>query len=281
MNMETLKDLAADAAAAPPTDKTEAAAEDQLSPREEMAVASAKGWVPKGAFKGDPAKWVDHKTFLERAENEMPLLKASMRRLQKQNDDLHGLLKKVVSSNKEQQDRAVAQEIAKLKAEKKEAVKEGDVDKVDAIDAEIEKAKTKKVDAAEERKSNNGLSEEDSEAMNEWLDDNKWFKTDVRLNKYAEGVWTEFGKENKNGFNDKSLKEQLKIIAREVKAEFPAKFAKPKEPNAVEGGGGSGKLGAGNKGYDDLPAEAKAICDDLIKSKVIKNRAEYMKDYRF
>src|SRR5258708_39582765 len=54
--------------------------QDQVT-AEEKAEAGTHGWVDKPDFKGDPAKWVDAKTFLERGQTFIPFLKAESGRL--------------------------------------------------------------------------------------------------------------------------------------------------------------------------------------------------------
>lgn len=282
--MTVLADVAA-AVAAAGDDKTKVPAADSAAPPAEIdadtrAAASARGWVPKKHFKGDPERWVDADKFLERAENEMPLLKARNKKLEKQMAEMQGLLTRVVKSNKEQQDRAVSQALAELEAKKETAIKEGDVAEVKKIDKKIDETKKTVTDDEPAAKSGD-FSAEDKKAFNAWLEKNEWFKTDKRLKKFAEGVWAELA-ETDDDWDDKSLEDQLKAIGKEVRKEFPHKFqTKPKDPSAVEGGSGSLGGGAGKKTYADLPPEAKTICDDLIRSKVIKNRDEYLKDYRW
>lgn len=242
-----------------------------------LSAASARGWVPKKHFKGDPEKWIDADKFLERAENELPLVKARNKKLEKQVSDLTALVGRVVKSNKEQQDRAVQQALAELEAKKETAIKEGDVDEVRKIDKKIDKAKA---EAKEDEPAPDSGKAAIPEEFTEWVGKNKWFKESPRMRKYAEGVWDEL--KGDEDFSELPLEDQLKRITKEVKAQFPDKFqSKPKEPSAVEGGSGTLGGGGGKKGYADLPPEAKAICDDLIRSKVIKNRDEYLKDYRW
>lgn len=277
--------------AAPPADPKQTekpeGEDQQLTEREVKAAASARGWVPKGAFKGDPDKWIDAPAFLERAENEMPLLKANLRKMEKQYEEsrketkkLHELLKDVVANTNAQADRAVEQAIAKLKEERKQAAKEGDTDKVERLSEQIEDVKaTKPVKA--EKKEEKPEPTQLPEEFNDWLDENKWFKESKRMNKYAEGVWQEAVESNEAGFNSLSLKAQLAFITKEVKKEFPDKFGNPRrrEAAAVEGAG-NGNMRGGGKGYEDLPQEAKDICNKLVAQKVL-TRDEYVKNYRW
>lgn len=287
MTTTALAEVAA-AAADPvkPADDKKSDAPAALTPDDldVRAAASARGWVPKKAFKGDPERWVDADKFLERAENEMPLLKARNKKLEKDMAEMRGLVTRVVKNTKAQADRAVAQAIAELEAKKETAIKEGDVAEVKKLDKKIDETKKSAADDDGDdepaAKKGGDLSDDDKRAYNAWAKDNPWFKTDKRLTKFAEGVFMELA-ESDEDWDDKTLAQQLKAVAKEVKKEFPHKFAqtKQKEPPAVEGGGGS-LGGDGKKGYADLPAEAKQICDDMVRQKIM-TREQYLKEYRW
>ena len=42
------------------------------------------GWVPQEEFRGDPGKWVDAETFVERGHTIMPILKSNNKKLEEQ-----------------------------------------------------------------------------------------------------------------------------------------------------------------------------------------------------
>ncbi|MDE2106523.1 MAG: hypothetical protein KGL39_55425, partial [Patescibacteria group bacterium] len=59
--------------------------------------AGAMGWVPQEKFRGDPEKWVDAETFVQRGEQVMPILKHNNEKLQAEIASLKGELGKVTS----------------------------------------------------------------------------------------------------------------------------------------------------------------------------------------
>lgn len=251
------------------------------TPQEEKAIASKLGWVPLKFFKGSKENWVDYDAYLERAHTEMPLLKRTNKKLEKQIGDMHALLKNVVASNQQQADRAVASALAKLKAEKSDAVLEGDPQKVAAIDDKIDKVKEEAATIA--RAPVQPQKPEVPEAYLEWVDDNPWFKESPRMRKFSEGVWDEIMEDAK--LAKLPLEDQLKRVTKEVKAQFPDKFGNPRrrEASAVEGGAGNGARNGGESGksFSDLPPDTQKTCDDLIRLKVIKSRQAYLDTYRW
>lgn len=262
-----------------PETKPEAEAEEQFSEAEVKAMATRAGWTPKKYFKGDPANWLTAEQYMERAHTEMPIMRSALKKFERETVQLQALVRRLVDSNKQQQDRAVEQAIAKLKAERKEAAKEGDDAKVEAISDQIDKAKEAKPNGKTEEPAKVEIPEE----FTEWVKDNQWFKTSKRMNKFAEGVWQELVESNDGGFNNETLGRQLALVTKEVKKEFPDKFGNPKrrEPAAVEGSGNGIGRGGSGKTFDDLPADHKALCDDLVRQKYIKSRADYLRDYKW
>jgi hypothetical protein len=60
----------------------------QSGERDYDAEARSRGWAPEEEFKGDKARWVDAKTFVERTDTMMPLLKADRDRLKRELADI-------------------------------------------------------------------------------------------------------------------------------------------------------------------------------------------------
>lgn len=250
---------------------------EQVSEEDIKRLASQRGWMPKKYFKGDPDNWVGPEEYLEKAENEMPLLKATLRKIERENKELKGLMKRVVESTSAQAERAVKEAISQLEAKRDEAIQNADTEGVKRIDRqikEVEQSAPKKnghdTDAAQQQ-------QPDPEAV-EWMNKNPWFKSDAKMRAYSYGVWEEIEMDPEN--SEKSTSEKLRLVTKEVKSRFPEKFSNPRrrEPSAVEGGTGAVKLKG--KSYDDLPAEAKAICDDLVRQKIL-SKADYVKNYQW
>ena len=77
------------------------------------------------------------------------------------------------------------------------------------------------------------------------------------------------------GYRDAAL---VKEVDARVRAKFPNLYKNPNRdlPGAVEGA--TQRQARSGKTYSDLPADAKAICDDFVKGKVLTREA-YVKEF--
>jgi hypothetical protein len=223
------------------------------------------GWTPKEQFKGDPEKWVDAAEFVRRGEEFVPFLKANNKALERQIKDLTKTVKNLADHNAKTDERAYARALKDLKAEQAAAVAAGDVDAVDQITDEIAALATAKAAKPSE-------SDDFGETFAAWKAENKWYDSDPALQEAAFGIAEKLRQEGK------TPAEQLPLVATRIKQLFPEKFENPRrrEAGAVEGGSTARR--SGSKGYSDLPADAKAMCDDFVKRGIL-TREKYIKDF--
>jgi hypothetical protein len=253
--------------------------------------ATKGGWCPQEEWKGDPDKWVDAKTFVERGEKFAGQMK-------QQRDELHNEVESLKSEISKQQEsfaefqkfteearkREIAQlekdhqsQLKSLKEQKKEALKDGDADRVIELDDEIDDLKDVHKKSMEEKasesKEDKSTDKPDDRIFQEWVKENEWYTNNVKLRSFANGYGGEIeGKYVGKEFLDKILEK--------VKSEFPEEFEnKNRDRSDVEGGsGGNHKKG---KTYDDLPQEAKQACDKFVKTIPGFTVEKYLKDYEW
>lgn len=118
--------------------------------------ARAMGWKPLDEYRGDPRKWTDYPEFIRKGEEELPVLRDNNRRM---SDRLARLepevtnLRTTVADQKTAIDAAVAlakraddrgyqRALQELKDRQKAAVREGDEEAFDEVQAEIEAMET-------------------------------------------------------------------------------------------------------------------------------------------
>jgi len=256
------------------------------NPPEEPEVeqkARSMGWVPKDEFRGDPDKWVEAERFVERGENELPILRERYRNLDKQLKETQDTLKKLAEHHHKVSEREYSRAYEDLKRQRAEAIASGDSQAFEKADSDLEKLRENKpeqVDGPDEKH-----TPEDEAYFNQWMNDNKWYQTDSAMAGAADAVGQELYNE---GYRGKAL---LDNITKRVKAEFPQKFKNPKREgaNSVEGAP-SGSRKQSGKGYADLPPDAKQACDKFVKQGVFmgengkplpqdKAREQYVKEY--
>lgn len=240
--------------------------------RDYEAEARAHGWTPKDDFKGDTSKWVDAETFAKRADEVMPFLKKQNGALKRELDDLKRTVKQASAFYEKAEERAYTRALSDLEAKHAAAVETGDVKAASAAVKEMREleadavankpaAETPADDAAERKK------------ITDWIEVTPWYGPDEQRTKYADVVADNLGPALKYpGGTEAWLGELERRVER--------KFAE-KKPSPVAGGGNRPSGAAGTHSFNDLPAAAKAQCDRFIKQGVIKDRAQYVKDYQW
>jgi hypothetical protein len=253
--------------------------------------ATKQGWLPKEDWDGPEDKWVDAKTFVERGESILPILRKNYRELQKELRRLESKLGESAEANKkfgkyhqDLVDRLKKQhevEVKTLKSEMRQAVMDGDTDKYDQLEAKMEVLQENQPSPEPTPDKTSAGMPDIAQIQQQWLSDgNDWFLKDPELYMYAfnTGEFLARTQPNLTG------RAQLDEVTRLTKERFPEKFGnrRRQEPGAVAGGeiyadGGSRR---GKKSYDNLPADAKAACDMYV-SQGILTKEQFVKDFEW
>lgn len=276
--------------------------EVQSDPKIE-AKATSMGWVPQEKFRGDTSKWVDAQTFVERGEQFMPLLKANNRRLEEQH---HATLQEVQRLNslleasqtaiaelKEFHDadtrRAVEATKRRLLSELTAAKKDGDVEAEVQLTDELSQVNAALKEEPKKQEKPAAKSDEPKidPAFTAWQsrEENAWFGKDRRKTTLAIAIAQELRQAG-----DRTVGEAFyEKVSEELAATLGTKREAEDEdrPASKVGGsrGGSGNGGSsGGKAYKDLPADAKAACQQqgsklVGEGKAFKTQAEWQTYY--
>lgn len=244
--------------------------------------ARRMGWVDKEEFRGDEKLWVDAERFVERGENELPIMRE---RLKKMDGSVVSLTGKVSSLTKtlndvqkfysDSEERAYNRALKEITDKQREAVEEKDIEGFDALEKEKEElAKTKPVAPA----AVDPAEAEEQEVFDGWRADNAWFDEDLESQQYAVHI-ARFLEDNK-GLKGRALYDE---VTKEVKGKFPDKFENKKrqEPTAVIDADTEVAPKKGKRTYANLPAEAKAECDRFVKEIPEFTKEEYLKHYEW
>lgn len=276
------------------------------------AQAREMGWRPKDEFKGAEEKWVDAKTFVERGEHVLPIVKATADRLRKENTALHNRQveleaavldgqKAITALEKYHQD-DVKQKVDKARADLREqlkvAIKEGDADgQADATVAlsKLDAAETAAIDrddvkgAATTTTSKPVPKDYTKEPeFIEWFEENPWFGKDKARSAIAYQVSIDVRNDNPNLKGKAFLDKVAEETAKEVTRLGGGRQAARKVEGGKGGAGGNSGGNGGGKTWADLPAEAKTACTSYEQDLVGPNRryksqadwrASYVKQY--
>lgn len=244
--------------------------------------ARMMGWIPKEEFTGDPETWVDAETFVKQAEERMPLLKATLRKLEKklseQSRQMAAMQKDFqafVEMSRKAQENAYLRALAELRSELKEAVEDRDSEKFEQLQRQYEQLLVQHPAFTGKQPQQEYFSQE---VFDEWESQNPWYKTEPEMREYAQFVDAKLAVE----MPWLNQKERLEEITRRTRKQFPSYFS-PRPRRTVESVSGEKPTSRG-KSYDDLPPEAKAVCDRLCRMKrhdgsPLMTREEYVKTY--
>jgi hypothetical protein len=247
------------------TPPTEPVVEQPAAPNFEE-LAAAEGWVPQDQWTGDPNEWRPAKEFVDRGK--------LFKKIDEQNRKLKRLEQGVEEFRKHhEQVRKIEYERAlnHLKAQKKEALLEGDADAVIDIDEKI--ADTK---AAQKQAAAQPQVQEDSQpdpAFTAWIQRNQWYGKDKAMKAVADAVAYEIAGEG--------VREPAKILAeveKRVRQEFPHKFTNPnrERASAVEG---STNRGTSNRDTVQLSDDERRVMQKIVATGIM-TKEQYLKEYK-
>lgn len=243
-----------------------AAKEPQYSDTEQKAIA--QGWVPEDQYSGT-GKWRSAEEFLDRGE-----LFSKIDDLNRRNRTLETTVHEVKRHYKKMAEAEYNRALRDLRTQKKDAMDNGDSERVIEIDEAIQTTKTQAAQELRKLDEPAALPQENPVFV-VWQNRNSWYTQDRAMKIFADTLGEELVL--KHGMNDP--KEILVEIERQVKKEFQHKFNNPsrKAPGSVEGGGKQG----GGKSDDSfaLSAEETQVMNKFIKHGVM-TKAEYIAEIK-
>lgn len=268
---------------------------------EVQARAEKMGWIPPARFKGDPEQFVDADAYIERGETVLPIVKAQNRKLELELASLRNseaaLKAAVAQANEaiaEMQERhsvetqkAIENARREVKAQLAAASEAGDHAGVAELTDKLTQMKTAEEEAANAKPPKAApAAYVPPPELTEWNAENSWFGTDKRKTALALGIAQELreGGEKSVGreFFDKVSRE-LDAMLGGTKSEDSSVAATSKVEGARNGSDADSRAG-GRKGFNSLPADAKAACDADARqfvgpNKRYKTQAEWRARY--
>jgi len=259
--------------------------------------ARRMGWRPQEEFRGDPVRWTDAKTFIERGENELPVLRERYRTL----DDRYGKLQteqeatrkevsEVRKSAKEMQETLLefrerskrAEEMAysrartDLESRMAVAVEQADANGYNRAKMELDRLNDaerqsmrvpepprredppqNRTDTAQNRAETPPGSQTVDPAVEQWVSENQWFTVNRGMAGYATAEFQTL-REQRPGV---PVRELLDEVRERVKTTWPAAFDNPRRKDPATVNQPSGQTAPRRKGpppFAQWPADAKA-----------------------
>lgn len=250
---------------------------DAPNPSAEIEAAAAKGgWTPKDQWNGKPEEWLDAPQFVLKGAEILPEVRKALKEARDENKGIKKTLSDLHSHLTRTETRMYEKARKDLEAELDQHTLDGNVAGVRAVTKDLEDL-AKDVAAGKAvapANPSDPLSDPAFAARFEtWREENPWYETDAEMTDYVLGLGNRLAREGL------TPAQQLVEGAKRVKAAFPHKFKNPNRdlPAAVEGAGGA-RPKAG-KTFNDLPADAKAMCLSFEKDIKGFKREQYVKDY--
>lgn len=244
---------------------------EAMSDDELLTEAMKQGYNPdyEGTNKKSP------KEYLQVAYDHNKVLKERNENLSQQNDELlsqvenlNRQMERVLQFTQEQKQKAVDAAVRKLKADRREAINDGDTELVERIDEQIEQEK--KV----AKPDNNPI-------LDAWLAQNPWYSRDEELGLEADIIAKQLQDTGRFTATEQDYQKLLNLVSKKTKEKFPDKFKNPRKDDApdVESARQSSVNGS-KKTYADLPPEAKKACDEFVADKIM-SREQYIELYEW
>jgi len=237
--------------------------------------AKRMGWVPEENFKGDKERWIDADKFVERGENELPIMRERMRKMDGTivglNSTISGMRETFGKFQEHQAGvakRAYDRALKDIANRQREAVEKGDTDSFDKAEKEKEDL-VLEVPVVDIPVDNQAAQVE----FNQWVAGNAWFN-EPDLQKYASTISVYL--QDQSGLTGVKLYDEVK---KEVQLRFPDRF-KSERPTAVVGDG-EAPVKPGKRTFNNLPKDAQESCKQFIKEIPGYTKEQYLKDYQW
>jgi hypothetical protein len=238
--------------------------------------AKGMGHIPKEEFRGDPEKWVDAEKYVERAENLMPILKSQLGKYEGEISTLKATVasqtkttEQILKMNEKTQQIAYDMAVKDVTEKQAKFVEDGNVDEWRRLEGEKDKIQRPEPIKAE--------IVQENPLFDQWRTGNEWYKKDKDMTDYADFSARMLKESNP----DMPYSQVLTEVDKKIKNTFPQKFENPnrEKPSVVDSG--TTREIAPKKGdtYNDLPADAKTVCNQNVDQGLYKSKEDWVKSY--
>lgn len=246
--------------------KNEQVEQPEITSIEQRAIEM--GWRPKEEFNGDEDDFIDAKEFVRR----QPLFD----KISKQSEQLrrvHESLNQFKLHYNQVEQSAYERAIRDLKAQQKDAIKEGDLERYHELQEDID-AQKEQVQALKEVQPEPVSTGETHPEFQAWTNRNPWYTSTAYMKAYADEVGVRLARQGV------APAEVLKQVEKAVREEFPSKFRnsnKDTAPQLESSGKGSSRSGSG-KEYSLTEQERKIMNTLCVPGGLTKE--QYIADLR-
>ena len=242
----------------------------QAEPKQYTAVeqrALDQGWVPQDEWQGDPDDWRPAKEFIDRGE-----LFRKIDELKNENKRIKQGVEEFRKHHERVKEIAYKEALETLKAQKKQALQDGDVDLVIELDDKI--AETREEQLKAEREVVQPEPAGPHPEFVRWESRNSWYRNDRAMKAVADEIARDLVARGET-----DVTRILTEVDKQVRKEFPNKFENPKRnaPGAVEGTAGKG--GRATEDTFHLTDDERRIMNRIVSTGAI-TKEQWIKEYK-
>lgn len=251
-------------------EQVEEEATSEVDPDEELA--RAKGWKPKDEWQGDPKKWVPADEYNRRGEL-FDKIDAQSRELK----ETKKVLKMLQDHHLKVKETEYARALEEVKAQKKQALIDGDADKVLEADEAL-------MDMKAEQQAQKVAAKQEAARPDPrfvaWVEQNPWYVQDNEMRSFADDI----GIAHAKAHPEKSPEEVLTYVIGRVKKSYPEKFSNPmrNRPGTAESRGndvhGKTRSASSVESYK-LTEEERRVMNTFVADGIM-TKEEYIRDLK-
>jgi len=232
------------------------------------------GWKPQEEFDGGDEYFVDAAEYIRKGKDIQDSMRRALKDQKKQLSTMN--MNQTLAELKAHNEKVYKAEIsnlkkslADLKSQKKEAIEEGDVERVEGIDEQIEALK-ESIEAPVVKPAVTGTSEADAAEFDAWVKENRWYETNPEMRAYADQI----ADDNPS----LSFARVSALAATKVREVFPDQFSQKRTSQSrVEG---AGRKSSGSKvrfSESSLTHEQREIMRQFVQQGIMTKK-QYLDD---
>ena len=243
-------------------------------PTQDEVDALEMGWKPESEFKGNKGDFVSAKEFVRR--------KSFYDRISSQSKEIKELretIGKFSEHHKNLETYTRKQILAELKSAKKEALSQGDEDRLIEVDEAIIQfhQKEKEFEAQEAAEKAKASNPAEAPEFSSWKSRNSWYTKDDELTEFANDIGAVYHNRNP----DKTPMEVLAHVEKQVKKVYPDKFVNKnrEKDTSVESGTAAASASKAKEKYN-LSEDERRTGTKWVKMGLYKSIDEYAEELK-
>lgn len=233
--------------------------------------AMENGWVPKEQWDANEdnagKKWRDAEEFNDRGE-----LFDKIKQLDRDAKSARKALEQLGEHHKKVKEVEFQRALNTLKVQKRQALEEGDADKLIEIDDKIADVKQSARQVINETVVNTPPPE-----LDEFISRNKWYSKDDEMTQEADALGVAYARSHR----DATPTEVFNYVEKRIKALYPEKFTNPNKPRAsgVESPSNNTSVKSAARGGYTLTEQEERVARNLERSGAM-TREQYIKELK-